>query len=198
MKINISFLIFIFFTIQGLHSQTLNCKINGILLEQSPFKYALLNDAKTKKVIFAPIIDGHFEFNIERQNEFQMMTLFLGEDSLKTYEQSRRDKGNSRFIAVEDTYITIKDNVLGATVKGGSMNKDIDDMYKVMSSGQFESFFQQHPNSPVSLVLLKSLIRINEVTWLQGTLNCKLFYNKLSENLKNSILGKELLTKMSL
>lgn len=187
-----------FFTIQNLHSQSLDCKINGVLLEQSPFKYALLNDAKTQKVIFAPIIDGHFKFTIKRQNEFKMVTLFLGEDSLKTYEQSMQDKDNSRFIAIEDMDITIKADVLGGTVKGGSLNKDIDDMYVVMKSRQFEPFFDQHSDSPVSLVLLKSLIRINEITALQGILDCKLFYNKLSENLKNSILGKELLNKMSL
>lgn len=192
MKKILLFFTFIFFTIQGLHSQSLYCEIKGRLTKDSPYKYAFLNDAKSKNAIFTRIINGHFLFKINKEDNFKMVTIFLGKDSLKTYEQSIREHNNSRFIAVEDLDIIITTDVLNATVNGGRLNKDIDEMYLVMKSGAFESFFSGHKESPVSLVLLKSLVGVNRNPALEGILDLKLFYSILSDNLKKSEIGVQL------
>lgn len=187
----------IFFTIQGLHSQTLNCKINGLVSGKTPFKYAFLVETEAKKNHMAPIINGHFELQIPKENKYQLLTLFLAEDSLKTYKEAKNDRENCRLVVLEDMDIIIESDVRNAKVNGGTLNKDLDQMYQAMHSLDYELFFSQHPDSPLSIRFLRVLMVINTRPPFEGTLNCKLFYDKLSDNLKDSKEGKELLEKLN-
>ena len=165
MKKNIILLIFVFFTVQRLQSQTLNCKLNGRLINDGSYRYAFLYfpDNKTKHI--TKIIDKHFQFTIEKPDELKIGIIFLGKDSLMSYtdivDQRKFGVNELRSIVIEELEIIIDTDVSKAIVNGGALNKDNDNMYKAINTNQYDEFFDKNPDSPLALELLKALIVIN-------------------------------------
>lgn len=121
------------FSIQGLYSQTLNRKINGLLINQLPYKYAYLVDLNRKGIIMSPILNKKFHFDVKQDDDFELRKLFLSGDSTEnfdTYLQKSRERTlDERLLAIDsDAEIFIRMDVNGATVKGGKYNSDIEDM----------------------------------------------------------------------
>lgn len=201
MKKNLLLLILTVFTTLSVHSQTQNCKITGTLTDQSFYKYAYIYISKTKELSITPIVANKFQFNINRQKEAILGIMFLGLDSLKTSEDVLQNgiSGNriSRLIALEDMDINITENINTAIVSGGNLNKDLDQMSSTSKSLDFKPFFEQHPDSPIALIFLKSLTAISKNHMLAQYVDCKTYFNDLSDRLKNSSEGKEVWAKIS-
>lgn len=201
MKRNLLSILLTVLTILSAHSQTQNCKINGTLIDQSFYKYAYLYISKTKELSVTPILANKFQFNIANQKEAILGIMFLGLDSLKTYDDVLQNGivGNriSRLIALENLDINIIDNINTAIINGGNLNKDLDQMSSTSKSLDFKPFFEQHPDSPIALIFLKSLTAISKNHLLAQYVDCKTYYNDLSDRLKNSSEGKEVWAKIN-
>lgn len=197
-KGKILLLLLMFFTIQGLYGQTLNCEIKGTFVDSINYKYAYLVDLKLKSIIKTPITDGKFKFILAKPESYQITELFFEEDSIKTttyfLEQSKRASVNRRIVAIENTDLIFGKNALDMKVIGGQLNEDINQMYKAMETRDFQTFFDQHTDSEISLSLLRVLIRLNKI--FEDSFDCKAFYNRLSERIKNSPKGKELFLEL--
>lgn len=190
----------LFFTIST-RSQTQNCKITGNINEPSLFKYACLYISKTKKLSITPIIANKFQFDIEKQQEEILGIVFLGLDSLNTCNDVKQNGITgfraSRMIALEDMTICVQEDIRKAAIYGGRLNKDLDQMNTCSRSLDFKPFFQQHPDSPIALIFLKSLSIIGKKPLFAGYVDCKSYYNDLSDRLKNSTEGKEVWAKIN-
>ena len=87
---------------------------------------------------------------------------------------------------------------LAAIVEGKILNKDIDDMNLAINSRKYDAFFEQHPDSFIAILFLKILAKYTYNGFPLYTIQeRKLSYNKLSDRLKNSDEGKELLQMIS-
>ena len=156
-KFTITFIIMLF-SIQGLYSQTLNRKINGLLINQLPYKYAYLVDLNRKGITMSPILNKKFHFDVKQDDDFELRKLFLSGDSTEnfdTYLQKSRERTlDERLLAIDsDAEIFIRMDVNGATVKGGKYNSDIEDMNATIQNKEYLTFFTNHPDSPISLML---------------------------------------------
>ena len=200
MKLILSFVLIL--TVHCLHAQHVGCKITGTLANGTPYRFAYLYYAKENKTIRTPVVLNQFLFQVDQPSQPQVAILFLGTDSLKTYKDAIEERSEigpkgTRLIAIEDsTMIDIQDNINEGIVTGGNLNKDLNDMYLSSKSMQYEQFFNAHPNSPIALIFLKSLIQISKIPNFSSYVDCKLYYSKLSDSLKNSKEGKKLFKKL--
>lgn len=196
-KIILTMVLLTLFITKGLSQK---CIVYGTTAIDLPYKYAYLYDEDTKTFLTAEITNHQFNFNLDKQDKIKILMLSFNTQLYKTYKEilespDYKYPNRARMIALEDTVeVSLKEYTKNALVKGSRLNKDIDDMYLAIKEKKYSSFFEQHPDSPISIVFLKSLadfaIRDSPVFTMQ---EFKSSYNKLSENLKNSDEGKELL-----
>lgn len=203
MKKGILLLFFLsLFTIQGARSQSLYSEIKGTIVNNSSYTYAYLVDLNTKdSMAISPIIDQRFYFKVVKPEGFQLRNLFLAIDSSKTIDDFReisRIKESGRLLAIEDMEISVNTDVFHATVKGGVFNKDLDDMNQAIETFTLDGFFESHPSSPVSLILLRILFRLNRNEITRSKYDLKAIFNHLSESLKSSEQGVELSKKIGM
>ena len=186
----IALLLFCMYSVSG---QTTHLKIKGILSEGSDFNYAYLQDAK-RQLLFTPIVDGKFEFKVDRTDDLDLRNLFLSKDSIDRTSFVREGKffraNASKMVAMEDLTIEIGSEWPATHVKGGPQNIEVDEMFQALKSKDVAPFFQAHSDSPISLVLLKSLIRINEIS-SDFNYPCSAYYDLLSNRLKETQQGKK-------
>jgi hypothetical protein len=184
----------------ALKSQTL-CKINGRINDPSIFRYACLYISKTKKLTVTPIINNEFHFNLSTQQEEVLGILFLGLDSLHTINDVKANGVagyyQSRMIALENMDICIDDDMNNAMIYGGKWSTDLDQMNSSTRNLDFKPFFEQHPDSPIAMILLKSLTVISKKPIFAAYVDCKSYFNDLSDRLKNSAEGKEVWAKIN-
>lgn len=183
----------------SLFGQDVIYKISGVVNDKPKAKYAHLISFY-KNVTKVPVINGRFEFNLKRDRELDMRALVLSEDSLITYDafmqQKRSQADDSRTILIENMEISSGYFVSNAIVKGTQLNKDLEDMFETIKSGAYELYFSNHRDSPVSVLFLKSLAQINTFSSRLTTYNCELYFEMLSDRIKNSPEGKALAEKM--
>lgn len=189
------------FSIQGLYSQTLNRKINGLLINQLPYKYAYLVDLNRKDIIMSPILNKKFHFDVKQDDDFELRKLFLSGDSTEnfdTYLQKSRERTlDERLLAIDsNAEIFIRMDVNGATVKGGKYNSDIEDMNATIQNKEYLTFFTNHPDSPISLMFINVLLSINSSFSLLKKTDFEQFFSKLSVKLRNTEKGKEVSKKI--
>jgi hypothetical protein len=177
------------------------CKINGRINDPSIFRYACLYISKTKKLTLAPIINNEFHFNLSRQQDDVLGILFLGIDSLPTIKDVKENGVagyyQSRMIALENMDICIDENMSDAMVYGGNLTNDLEQMNNSTRNLDFKPFFEQHPDSPIAMILLKSLTVISKKPIFAAYVDCKSYFNDLSDRLKNSAEGKEVWAKIN-
>ena len=194
-KINLILYLLTFFTVQNLNGQTLDCIIKGTFTDSTKYKYAYLVDLKAKKFIKTAIARNNFSFIVAKPKNYLVTQLYLEDDSIKTIsyflEQAKRAGVNRRIIAIEDADLIFGKNALDIKVIKGKLNEDIVQMYKTMETKEFNLFFAQHPDSQISITLLKALVRLNKV--FENAYDCKAFFNQLSDRLQKSEEGKSLL-----
>jgi hypothetical protein len=197
---------FIFLTLlficMSLASKSQNlCTINGRINDPSIFRYACLYISKTKKLTITPIVNNEFHFKLSRQQEEVLGILFLGLDSLHTIDDVKENGVagyyQSRMIALENMEICIDDDMNKAMIYGGKWSNDLDQMNSSTRSLDFKPFFEQHPDSPIAMILLKSLTVISKKPVFAGYVDCKSYFNNLSDRLKNSDEGKEVWAKIN-
>jgi len=193
--------ILLLFCVQIVRSQPLNKKIKGELLFENNFKYAYLLDDKDTMPMIAEVTNNKFEFTVVKKDKFDLRTLCLTVDSIDRMALVSEKKGfssqNSRLIAMEDLTIAIGLDLPGAIVKGGPANIEVDEMFKALHSKDFDKFFKDHSDSQISLLLLRSLIRLTEIS-SDFSYPCTTYFGTLSERLKATPEGqtvKALLTK---
>lgn len=174
--------------------------IYGTTATHLNYKYAYLYNSDTKVFVTAPIIKDEFVFKLDKPEKPKILILSFNTELIKTYDEvlqspNYKDPNGRRMIALEDTVkVTLKDNAKDALVEGKILNKAIDDMNLAAKLGEYETFFEQHSDSPIALVFLKILAKYSVLgSPLFSVQERKLAYDKLSDRLKNSDEGKELL-----
>lgn len=191
------FLIYLFllFAIQSLKAQTVYCEINGSIFHNSSYKYAYLADFKIKKLVFAPIIDNNFFFKVIKPENYQNLQLFFEKDSSRNFdyfrEQATTYRNNGRTIAVEDAVLEFDGEVTKVKVLRGKLNEIVEEWYLAMKTNKLIEFIDKYPNSNLSLSILKSFFKLNNMEQVVNKYDCKLLFNKLSEEIRTSPEGKE-------
>lgn len=186
--------------IQTLRGQAVYCKIIGTFDKPVKYQYAYLLDVKSKSLMLTPITENHFSFNVVKPAGFKTVYLFFEMDSVKSYnyllEQSRTGSNNRRAIAIEDADLLFYGNAKQLKVNKGKWNDDLEQMNKAVIAKDFTGFIDRHPDSPLSISIIKSLLVINRMAELKDKYDCRALFDKLSEPIKNSPEGKELLEKL--
>jgi len=177
-------------------------KIAGTVDNKPEVKYAQLISFAHKAVTRVPITNGRFEFNMKRIKGLDMRALMLTKDSLLTFDnfmQEKRDRtDDSKTILIEDVEITSGKVFADAVVNGSSLNKDLGDMFETIKSGNFDQYFSAHPDSPVSMLFLKSLAQIGGSDSAFNSYDCKKYFGLLSTRLQQSAEGLELAQRINL
>lgn len=176
-----------------------NCMVFGTIAPQLTYKYAYLYDPDLKKLISTTITEHKFNFKLDKPEKLKIMMLSFNTYLMTNYQEmiDSDDYGypnRAKMIALEDTVeVTLLEKTQNALVKGKQLNKDIEDMYAVIKSRRYAIYFEEHSNSPVSLILLETL----STNAANGSIfftkeECRLYYEKLSQELKNSEKGKKI------
>ena len=176
-----------------------NCMVFGTIAPQLTYKYVYLYDPDLKKLISTPITDHKFNFKLDKPEKLKIMMLSFNTYLMTNYQElmDSDDYGYSnrpKMIALEDTVeVTLLEKTKNALVRGKQLNKDIEDMYAAIKSRKYVLYFEDHSNSPVSLVFLETLANnvANGFIFLTKE-ECRLCYEKLSQELKNSEKGKKI------
>lgn len=136
------------------------------------------------------ITNGRFEFNLKKSRALDMRALILTADSVLSYDDFMQEKRNrtddSKMIMVDDLEITTGKIVADATVKGSPLNNDLGDMFSTIKTGDYEKYFSDHPDSPVSMLFLKSLAQISRSASASTSFDCKKYFGLLSDRLQQS------------
>jgi hypothetical protein len=193
MEKKLTFVAFFLLCMYSVSGQTTAIKIKGVVSQETGFKYAYLQDAK-RKLLLTTVVNGKFEFEVDRMSDLDLRTLSLSRDSIDRTSFVRDGKffraRSSRLIAMEDLTIEIGSEWPTANVKGGPRNIEVDEMFQSLQSKDVAHFFQTHPDSQISLILLKSLIRINEIS-PDFNYPCSAYYDLLTNRLKGTPEGKK-------
>ncbi len=175
-------------------AQTGNAILIGKMDGPSENRYAFLYLQERKTTLYQPIINTAFKFVVEKKTKFETGVLYFGIDStLKLIDvQSTRRPNGKEFTSVvlEDTvHITVSDAPRMVKISGGALNKDMTDMFNTIKSGDYLNFFSTHPDSPVSMLFLKTLTKLKNSSFFDPEFDYKGCYMKLSEDLRKSPEG---------
>lgn len=194
MKCKLVTLLLIFIS-QQLYSQTKIATINGVV-SNPLLKYSYLYDSESKVAIVCPIVSEKFQFKVKVEKEFKLLNLFLVSDTLtkNQIDSWMKDRSGTRMIALADMQVTVVDRIETAEINGGELNKALDEMNISIKSGNYDNYFNKYPDSPVSILFLKLLVRVSKMPMLDSPINVSSYYNKLSDRIKNSDEGKLLYT----
>lgn len=186
----------------GLFAQSNSIILTGKLTVSTGYKYAFLYDETTKVRYIQPINEGKFQFAFEKPSflENKIVDIYLGRDSLRTFEDARRRyafvDADTRRIALEDSvHIEISSSMEGAVVSGGTLNRDLTDMQSAIKTRKYNDYFSSHSNSIISVLFLRALfiLRTNELFVKNSEpLDYKAIYASLSNSVKNTESGKKL------
>lgn len=176
-----------------LYSQNKMATINGVV-HNKIFTYAYLYDFENKETKVCQIAGDKFKFELEIEKELKIYRLFLGSESSilpeNQIEHRIQDRSGTRMIALENMNIDITDGVKSAIIYGGELNKSLDEMNKSIENLDRDNYFEKFPDSPVSILYLKTLVSLSKHPMFGSEINVKSYYTKLSERLKNSEDGK--------
>jgi hypothetical protein len=176
-----------------LYSQNKIATING-LVHNKTFTYAYLYDFDNKETKVCQIVADKFKFELEIEKELKIYKLFLGSESSilpeNQIEHRIQDRSGTRMIALENMDVKIADRIKSAIIEGGELNKALDEMNKSIENLDRDNYFEKFPDSPVSILFLKSLVSLSKHPMFGSEINVKSYYAKLSERLKNSEDGK--------
>jgi hypothetical protein len=179
--------------IYSVNGQALQRTIKGVLLQGNDFKYAYLQ-ATNGELVVTEVVNNRFEFTVPKNGDFDNRILFLQVDSIdrKLFESEKRNirSRSSRLIALEDLTIEIGSDLPSSVVKGGPDNIEVDEMNQALLKKDFAAFFKLHSDSRISLLLLKSLIRVNEIS-LDLHFECSTFFDALSLRLRTTPEGEK-------
>ena len=196
-NITVLVLLMVLFVAKGFGQK---CKVYGTTAIDLPYKYAYLYDPDTKVFVTAPVTNHQFSFELDRSEKLKILMLSFNMELMKTYKEvlespDYKYPNGARMVALEDTVeVTLKEYTKEALVKGKTLNKDIDGMYLAIKLGKYDAFFKEHPDSPIAIVFLKTLTGLaTKGSALITIQQCKLSYDSLSDRLKNTDEGKELL-----
>ncbi|TKC13121.1 hypothetical protein FA048_05780 [Pedobacter polaris] len=194
LKIVITIIFYLVLSFTNSFAQSNLSKISGSL-ETSPYSYAYLFLSERNLTIKKPIINGKFNFLVNKEKEFEMAILYFGLDSNRTYSDivENRNKGifESKIIALDDSIsIYVKDNVKDSQVLGGIHTKALYAMDDATKTGNYKNFFEEYSKSPLALMLLSVIIRVDKRTY-RSSVDYKKIYNNLPINLQNSKKGQE-------
>lgn len=176
-----------------------NSLIYGTISADLPYKYAYLYISGSKELISTSIIDKKFSFSLAKRDSLTMLSLSFNTELIKTFQELKESvdyeyPNRPRIVALEDTVeISLNDKTQDALVKGKKLNKAVDEMFFVIKTKKYSDFFESNSENPVSLVFLKTLVQgiINGSPFF-SRVDCKLWFNKLSDELRNSKKGKEI------
>ncbi len=188
-------LIFLLFTIQSLRAQTLYCEITGSFTNKTIYRYAYLYDSKLNTTVITPIINNRFNFKIQKPETYINLQLFFENDSTKNYNyykgQAKTNRNYGRTIAVEDAILEFDGEVNRVKVLEGKLNEIVEELQIAMKTNKLIEFIDKHPDSNLSLSIVKSFFKLNNMEQIVDKYDCKMLFNKLSEEIRNSPEGKE-------
>lgn len=175
-----------------------SCIVHGTTGPQITYQYIYLYDSDSKVLVTAPISDHKFSFKVDKTDKPKFLMLYFSTDLMKTHKELMDNpdyeylKKARRIVALEDTIeVSMTDENQRPVVKGKGLNKDVDDMYMAIKSRKYDVYFEQHSDSPMSMVFLKTLTESASKGFpFLGLSECKSYFHKLSNGLKESDEGK--------
>ena len=192
--------LFILIAIKSLNAQTLYCEIKGSLINNTNYTYAYLYDFELKTVVFTPILNNSFIFKVQKIETYKNLRLFFEKDSTKNYEyfrdQAKTYRNNGRAIAVEDAVLEFDGEVDRVKVINGKFNEVVEEWYIAMKTSKLIEFIDKHHDSFLSLSIVKAFFNLNNMPEVVEKYDCKLLFNKLSQEIKDSVEGKEFFSKL--
>jgi hypothetical protein len=181
------------FVALGLFAQAECATITGEIVDRKS-TYAYVGFGK--EIFSAKIINQDFKITLPKKEGYGLGTIFFWSDSLsneEAYQMIKNGLEDSRTIAVENLHIVAGKVAKDAIVKGGQYNLELDEMFLCLRDKSYLDYFDRYPNSPVSLTLLRILIGLaNTAPYFRGELTLKIYFDKLSNELKESEEGKKL------
>ncbi|MDQ8004301.1 MAG: hypothetical protein REI64_05835 [Pedobacter sp.] len=197
MKIIASVFILVFINL-GLYAQTEVISITGEIVDRKS-TYAYVGFGK--EIFSAKIINKDFKITLPKKEGYELGAIFFWSDSLsneQAYQMIKNGLEDSRTIAIENLYIVAGKVAKEAIVKGGQYNLELDEMFLCLRNKSYLDFFDKYPNSPVSLTLLRILIGLAKTApYFKGELTLKIYFDKLSNELKGTEQGKKLWTMIA-
>jgi hypothetical protein len=164
--------------------QTDSVKIQGRILYPTQ-KYACLLLSNEDSLIVSPIVNQKFAFTTV----------------LEALNPNRKDSilrsTNKRLIALESAEISIRNDTHDAGITGGKYNSQINEMMNAIKEGRYAYFFSTYPDSPVSILFLKSLLILKQNKIMGLDIDLKQFVDLLSVTVKRSAEGRILMEKIS-
>ncbi|WP_316803906.1 hypothetical protein [Pedobacter nototheniae] len=181
--------------------QTKVFKIEGVIKDETPYKYAYLYCHKSKELKRAPI-SNHL-FVIEGKTDSidtnaELGQIFLGLDSNQKFIDNREVylsgiNREYRPIVLENLSINITPDIKESIVHGSQLNVDLDEMYVSINTNKIEDYFPTHTDTPISLVFLRAMLPMKKMPNFSLSIDFINCFNVLSDRLKNSVAGKKLL-----
>ncbi len=173
-------LLFVFLTLSAFAQDSVSYSIRGQIKTPGKSHYAYLhflgNTAAEKGFVLTKIKDDSFSFQGKEALNGRLHVsarLILSENELtkKTLEfisQSPEmiSNRNYRVICLEENVMVEIANDLAvsdALVSGGDLNKANDAMKEVIRTKKFHQFFKHYHDSPISLVLLSSMLKAQDI-----------------------------------
>jgi|GEM_PF-1826751 len=200
-------LLVVSFTLNG---QIRNYNIEGEITSPEGRRYAYIFIKEIyedpPRLICKPILNRKFDITGDIDLKGKLMgtaLLFLDTVSNLTADSfsSRLKNGyrNYRPIILEDMVVKIGDinNVDLAIIDGGDLSRDWDKLFEATASGKYEEFIMQNPDSPASLYLIRTLYNIDSKTSIPMPLNFLRLFKSLSERIRRSKEGMDLMLEMS-
>lgn len=187
-------------------AQTVKYAIKGKVenLEKNKFVYLYIFNYPDTNQSFkcVPIVDNKFIFDDVKPLHGKLMlsgAIFLSEIETGNYstflkiQKAKSFERMWRIIDFENFEITIESNeiIKDAKVTGGLLNKERDEMNTAIATGDFEHFFKNHNDSPISISFLYSIWQVNHLMNMTKD-DLKRIYGSFSDRLKNSLESKKL------
>ncbi|WP_316785599.1 hypothetical protein [Pedobacter frigiditerrae] len=191
---NIIFFIFLLST-NRINAQSNISRIIGFVKEPD-YKYAFLLLPERKMTIKTSIIEGKFDFEIDKSQDFEMGTIYFGIDSNRTYKDvnEKRNEGinETKSIVLDDSVkIYVEDNVNEAELIGGNDTKALNAMNEAIKTRKYTGFFEAFPESPITVFLLKIMLSVEKKTSYRMFVDYEKIYSNLPLRLKESKRGLE-------
>lgn len=176
------------------------CEINGTFDKPTTYKYAYIVDIKQKEMAYSAIVNNHFLLKVLQPKVYQNVYLFFEQDSTKTYsyflDQTKRIGNKGAGIVIENANLLFEGDAKHIKVLKGELNEELHQMRIALNTNNYDDFFDQHPDSQLTISILKALLKLNQMPELEPKYDCKKLYDKLSDRIKNTPEGIEIRTKI--
>ncbi|WP_131538353.1 hypothetical protein [Pedobacter nototheniae] len=205
----LKFLFFFIFLPNIVLAQMGEYNIKGDFGKDNANKFAYLHlsqiDDRSEELIAIPINNNQFFINkqIDKKKRLCIFGIIFtskrGDITIDEFNEMKKDMdfylNHKLLIVLEDSvHIDFKSPITQSIVNGGKLTNESVLCQKATKDNTYLEFIISHPDSPFSLLCLKAINRIKNMSIYTKNLeniNTSELFNKLSDRLKQSFEGKE-------